>query len=261
MLDNRFFLFAFICQIFYYSTAIFTQAGVSQPIYATIGVGVINTVFTLVSVSNALTCATPASRVAWFQSVCKRALCVPGCTGGQSREAHSDSGWSGRDVLLCCCHDSGSQIPGLFDQVEDLQSQLKPTTGVYETPRQTDTQAQIHFTQSNISSLYFLSFWWVWLTDIETSKFGISIFFFNLSIKIHSRIEFVQAWGEWQKSALFSLAWLLLDELRQHGSYLSVCKLLWGWPWSHSLVHSGWTVQPGASAGRHRPRRLLQLDQ
>ncbi|XP_019953560.2 solute carrier family 2, facilitated glucose transporter member 2 [Paralichthys olivaceus] len=37
--------------IFYYSTAIFAQAGVSQPVYATIGVGVINTVFTMVSVA------------------------------------------------------------------------------------------------------------------------------------------------------------------------------------------------------------------
>ncbi|XP_072221219.1 solute carrier family 2, facilitated glucose transporter member 2 [Leuresthes tenuis] len=37
--------------IFYYSTAIFTQAGVAQPVYATIGVGVINTVFTMVSVA------------------------------------------------------------------------------------------------------------------------------------------------------------------------------------------------------------------
>uniref|UniRef100_A0A3Q3JL80 Solute carrier family 2, facilitated glucose transporter member 5 n=1 Tax=Monopterus albus TaxID=43700 RepID=A0A3Q3JL80_MONAL len=37
--------------IFYYSTDIFTRAGVSQPAYATIGVGVINTVFTLVSVA------------------------------------------------------------------------------------------------------------------------------------------------------------------------------------------------------------------
>ncbi|XP_067098791.1 solute carrier family 2, facilitated glucose transporter member 2 isoform X1 [Osmerus mordax] len=36
--------------IFYYSTAIFERAGVSQPVYATIGVGVINTVFTMVSV-------------------------------------------------------------------------------------------------------------------------------------------------------------------------------------------------------------------
>nr|XP_057912553.1 solute carrier family 2, facilitated glucose transporter member 2 isoform X2 [Doryrhamphus excisus] len=37
--------------IFYYSTAIFTQAGIAQPVYATIGVGVINTIFTLVSVA------------------------------------------------------------------------------------------------------------------------------------------------------------------------------------------------------------------
>uniref|UniRef100_A0A8C6TP06 Solute carrier family 2 member 2 n=1 Tax=Neogobius melanostomus TaxID=47308 RepID=A0A8C6TP06_9GOBI len=37
--------------IFYYSTSIFSQAGVAQPVYATIGVGVINTVFTLVSVA------------------------------------------------------------------------------------------------------------------------------------------------------------------------------------------------------------------
>ncbi|XP_072317052.1 solute carrier family 2, facilitated glucose transporter member 3 [Eucyclogobius newberryi] len=35
--------------VFYYSTSIFSQAGVTQPIYATIGVGVVNTVFTIVS--------------------------------------------------------------------------------------------------------------------------------------------------------------------------------------------------------------------
>lgn len=40
-----------VFKIFYYSTAIFEQAGVTQPVYATIGVGVINTIFTLVSVS------------------------------------------------------------------------------------------------------------------------------------------------------------------------------------------------------------------
>uniref|UniRef100_A0A8C9ZSD9 Solute carrier family 2 member 2 n=1 Tax=Sander lucioperca TaxID=283035 RepID=A0A8C9ZSD9_SANLU len=43
--------FSGINAIFYYSTAIFTRAGVGQPVYATIGVGVINTIFTLVSVS------------------------------------------------------------------------------------------------------------------------------------------------------------------------------------------------------------------
>lgn len=37
--------------IFYYSTSIFTGAGVAQPVYATIGVGAINTIFTLVSVA------------------------------------------------------------------------------------------------------------------------------------------------------------------------------------------------------------------
>lgn len=35
--------------VFYYSTGIFTTAGVTQPIYATIGAGIVNTVFTVVS--------------------------------------------------------------------------------------------------------------------------------------------------------------------------------------------------------------------
>ncbi|XDV34110.1 hypothetical protein PO909_004313 [Leuciscus waleckii] len=35
--------------VFYYSTGIFESAGVTQPIYATIGAGVVNTVFTVVS--------------------------------------------------------------------------------------------------------------------------------------------------------------------------------------------------------------------
>ncbi|XP_076604718.1 solute carrier family 2, facilitated glucose transporter member 2 isoform X1 [Chaetodon auriga] len=43
--------FSGINAIFYYSTAIFARAGVSQPVYATIGVGAINMIFTLVSVA------------------------------------------------------------------------------------------------------------------------------------------------------------------------------------------------------------------
>lgn len=39
-------------QVFYYSTGIFQKAGVSQPVYATIGTGVVNTAFTVVSVSH-----------------------------------------------------------------------------------------------------------------------------------------------------------------------------------------------------------------
>ncbi|XP_061758401.1 solute carrier family 2, facilitated glucose transporter member 1-like [Nerophis ophidion] len=35
--------------VFYYSTGIFAKAGVSQPVYATIGAGVVNTAFTLLS--------------------------------------------------------------------------------------------------------------------------------------------------------------------------------------------------------------------
>ncbi|CAL8284805.1 unnamed protein product [Lota lota] len=43
--------FSGINAIFYYSTAIFHRAGVGLPVYATIGVGVINTIFTMVSVA------------------------------------------------------------------------------------------------------------------------------------------------------------------------------------------------------------------
>lgn len=41
----------FCMQVFYYSTGIFEKAGVKQPVYATIGAGVVNTAFTVVSVS------------------------------------------------------------------------------------------------------------------------------------------------------------------------------------------------------------------
>ncbi|KAM5165139.1 solute carrier family 2, facilitated glucose transporter member 2 [Mantella aurantiaca] len=41
--------FSGINGIFYYSTSIFTKAGISQPVYATIGVGAVNTVATIVS--------------------------------------------------------------------------------------------------------------------------------------------------------------------------------------------------------------------
>ncbi|XP_045153516.1 solute carrier family 2, facilitated glucose transporter member 2 [Echinops telfairi] len=42
--------FSGINGIFYYSTSIFQSAGISQPVYATIGVGAVNTVFTALSV-------------------------------------------------------------------------------------------------------------------------------------------------------------------------------------------------------------------
>lgn len=40
----------FYSQIFYYSTSIFQKAGVESPVYATIGAGVVNCAFTVVSV-------------------------------------------------------------------------------------------------------------------------------------------------------------------------------------------------------------------
>ncbi|XP_004478477.1 solute carrier family 2, facilitated glucose transporter member 2 isoform X3 [Dasypus novemcinctus] len=42
--------FSGINGIFYYSTSIFQTAGISQPVYATIGVGTVNTVFTVFSI-------------------------------------------------------------------------------------------------------------------------------------------------------------------------------------------------------------------
>lgn len=48
---NAIIILIFLPQVFYYSTGIFKSAGVKQPIYATIGAGVVNTIFTVVSVS------------------------------------------------------------------------------------------------------------------------------------------------------------------------------------------------------------------
>lgn len=54
-------------QIFYYSTSIFMKAGVQSPVYATIGAGVVNCAFTVVSVSNQKT-ASSAVEVVLFTS-------------------------------------------------------------------------------------------------------------------------------------------------------------------------------------------------
>ncbi|KAK7795134.1 hypothetical protein U0070_022505 [Myodes glareolus] len=43
-------IFVLTAMIFYYSTSIFQTAGISQPVYATIGIGAINLIFTAVSV-------------------------------------------------------------------------------------------------------------------------------------------------------------------------------------------------------------------
>nr|XP_021503841.1 solute carrier family 2, facilitated glucose transporter member 4 isoform X1 [Meriones unguiculatus] len=66
--------------VFYYSTSIFESAGVGQPAYATIGAGVVNTVFTLVSVT-----------------ACS---CSPGCPEGPADRAPSHRRSLSPQVLL-----------------------------------------------------------------------------------------------------------------------------------------------------------------
>lgn len=69
-------MFVFLPQVFYYSTGIFDSAGVKQPIYATIGAGVVNTVFTIVSVGNPGVLLAPSLRA--FVKVRAR-HCSPVC--------------------------------------------------------------------------------------------------------------------------------------------------------------------------------------
>uniref|UniRef100_A0A8B9HRB7 Solute carrier family 2 member 2 n=1 Tax=Astyanax mexicanus TaxID=7994 RepID=A0A8B9HRB7_ASTMX len=65
--------------IFYYSTSIFHNAGVAQPVYATIGVGVVNTIFTLVSVVLVDRAGRRTLMLAGLAGMC---LCAVGMTVG-----------------------------------------------------------------------------------------------------------------------------------------------------------------------------------
>uniref|UniRef100_H0X828 Solute carrier family 2, facilitated glucose transporter member 3 n=1 Tax=Otolemur garnettii TaxID=30611 RepID=H0X828_OTOGA len=58
--------------VFYYSTGIFKDAGVQEPIYATIGAGVVNTIFTVVSVR----LYRPASKVLLSESTTGQSVCA-----------------------------------------------------------------------------------------------------------------------------------------------------------------------------------------
>lgn len=55
-----------LVQIFYYSTSIFMEAGVQSPVYATIGAGVVNCAFTVVSVSRL---TRGCALLAWFDGL------------------------------------------------------------------------------------------------------------------------------------------------------------------------------------------------
>lgn len=86
----------FLFQVFYYSTGIFSNAGVSEPIYATIGAGVVNTVFTVVSVSVWVNLV----QVKYYVE-CQLIIvflwtpALPGWTGGTQDVAPDWTGWNG----------------------------------------------------------------------------------------------------------------------------------------------------------------------
>ncbi|GAA6086236.1 solute carrier family 2, facilitated glucose transporter member 2 isoform X2 [Tachysurus ichikawai] len=71
--------FSGINAIFYYSTDIFQSARVAQPVYATIGVGVVNTVFTLLSV---MLVDRAGRRTLMLIGLCGMCCCAVGVTIG-----------------------------------------------------------------------------------------------------------------------------------------------------------------------------------
>lgn len=103
-------------KVFYYSTGIFERAGVSQPVYATIGAGVVNTAFTVVSVSHQMRIWTNKHKN--IESISKMSvifICsevlffvyavVPGWAYGQ--ETTSPYWFDGNGSFSCfshCCH-------------------------------------------------------------------------------------------------------------------------------------------------------------
>lgn len=68
-------------QVFYYSTGIFDTAGVTEPIYATIGAGVVNTVFTVVSVSVSLHVFVSIQYIYYFYRIINQSLIPPALPG------------------------------------------------------------------------------------------------------------------------------------------------------------------------------------
>lgn len=86
-----------VLQVFYYSTGIFESAGVKKPIYATIGAGIVNTVFTVVSVSG----------LTGFCSFCLRScMCsFVHSAASFSSPSSSSSWWRRLDEGLCTSWD------------------------------------------------------------------------------------------------------------------------------------------------------------
>lgn len=79
--------------MFYYSTGIFERAGVSQPVYATIGAGVVNTAFTVVSVSHKN--STWKSMFSDSAISCSLSHCAAVCGGACGQETPSPHWFDG----------------------------------------------------------------------------------------------------------------------------------------------------------------------
>lgn len=94
------FLSLCVPQVFYYSTGIFDSAGVKQPIYATIGAGFVNTIFTVVSVSDISVFLSPSHVFVYIQGhiTLSCVLCPSALSGGEGRtkdSSPSGTGWNG----------------------------------------------------------------------------------------------------------------------------------------------------------------------
>ncbi|TNN71392.1 Solute carrier family 2, facilitated glucose transporter member 2 [Liparis tanakae] len=95
--------------IFYYSTDIFTRAGVAQPVFATIGVGIINTLFTLVSVALVDRAGRRTLTLVGLGGMC---VCAVGMTVGlklQTVLVRRTSSDTSSDTLSTCERHSGKE--------------------------------------------------------------------------------------------------------------------------------------------------------
>lgn len=94
-----------VLQVFYYSTGIFDSAGVKQPIYATIGAGFVNTIFTVVSVRVICVPLYSCMCVCVHSAAHHLLLYLPAVSGGEGRTENSappGTGWNGNQ---CSGHD------------------------------------------------------------------------------------------------------------------------------------------------------------
>lgn len=104
-----------LLQVFYYSTGIFERAGVSQPVYATIGAGVVNTAFTVVSVRHSILRCEPCD-IGNFGSK-DVSLCAAVCGGAYWQETSSPHWFDGNGSFISFsngCHGAAGKNRSCF---------------------------------------------------------------------------------------------------------------------------------------------------